>query len=594
MTDTIPRRLFDQARIRPDAFAYFEKRGGVWRGTTWKTYASEVRRAARALVALGFQPGQRVCILGNNRPEWAIFDLAAMVAGGAPAGIYTTCSKEEVAYIVHHAEAPVVLVENRDQWEKIQKARGELPHLRHVVTMRDAGELDDPMVLSWDAFLAKADATEEQEIDRRLDALEPAGLATLIYTSGTTGPPKGVMLSHENLAWTARTAQELTGGNARDVALSYLPLSHIAEQMFTLHGPCTLGSCVYYAESILKVADNLKEVRPTIFFGVPRIWEKLHAGISGKLALATGAKAKIARFARGVGARVASYRTRGEPLPLALALQYELANRLVFSKLREALGLDRARVMVSGAAPIAEDVLEVFASLDLIVLEVYGQSEDTGPTSFNRAGMTRFGSVGPAIPGVDVKIAEDGEILVRGPNVFLGYFKDPEATAEALQGGYLCSGDLGEFDRDGFLFITGRKKDILITAGGKNIAPKNIEGALKNHALVGEAVVIGDRRKYLTALVSLDPEAAAAFAKERGLDAARLHEDPAVRADVQRAVDEINATLARVETVKRFTITKRPFSIEAGELTPTLKVKRKVVNQNFAAEIEAMYADDAS
>ena len=593
MTDTIPKRLFDQARIRPEAFAYFEKRGGAWRGTTWKTYAAEVRRAARALVSLGFQKGQRVCILGNNRPEWAILDLAAMAAGGAPAGIYTTCSKEEVQYIVHHAEAPVVLVENRDQWEKINKTRGELPHLRHVVLMRDAGDVDDPMVLSWEAFLAKADATDDKEIDRRVEALEPTGLATLIYTSGTTGPPKGVMLSHENLAWTARNAQEMTGGNARDVSLSYLPLSHIAEQMFTLHGPCTMGSCVYYAESILKVADNLKEVRPTVFFGVPRIWEKFHAAISGKLAQATGAKAKIAGFARGVGARVASFRNRGEPLPLALALQYELASRLVFSKLREAIGLDRARVLVSGAAPIAKEVIEFFASLDLIVLEVYGQSEDTGPTSFNRAGRTKFGSVGPAIPGVDVKIAEDGEILVKGPNVFLGYFKDAEATAEALKDGYLCSGDLGEFDREGFLFITGRKKDILITAGGKNIAPKNIEGALKNHGLVGEAVVIGDRRKYLTALVSLDAEAAAAFAKERGLDPAKLHEDPSVRADIQRAIDDINATLARVETVKKFTITKRPFSIEAGELTPTLKVKRKIVNQNFSAEIEAMYAGDA-
>jgi long-chain acyl-CoA synthetase len=337
------------------------------------------------------------------------------------------------------------------------------------------------------------------------------------------------------------------------------------------------------------VPDNLKEVQPTIFFGVPRIWEKFHAGIAGKLASAKGAKKALVRFARSAGSRASALRHRGiEPSGL-LALEYAAAKKLVFDKLKPAIGLGRARFCVSGAAPIAREVLEFFASLDITVLEVYGQSEDCGPTSFNRPGRTRLGSVGPAVEGVEVKIADDGEILVRGPNVFLGYYKEPEATAETLRDGWLYSGDLGAFDAEGFLTITGRKKEILITAGGKNIAPKNIEAALKNHPLVAEAVVIGDRRKYLTALVTLDPDAAVAFAKEHGLPQERLHENAAIRSAIQRAVDEVNEELARVETVKRFTVLDRPFSIESGELTPTLKLKRKVIAEHFAREIEAMY-----
>ena len=284
-------------------------------------------------------------------------------------------------------------------------------------------------------------------------------------------------------------------------------------------------------------------------------------------------------------------RAKGEPLPRTLALEYALANKLVFSKLKAALGLDRARICVSGAAPVAREVLEFMASLDILVSEVYGQSEDTGPTSFNRPGAIRFGSVGTRVPGVDVRIADDGEILVRGPNVFLGYYKEPAATAETLVDGWLHSGDLGAFDADGFLSITGRKKEILITAGGKNIAPKNLEAALKNHPLVSEAVIIGDRRKYLTALVTLDPEAVAKLCAEQGLDPATAHGAPSVRAAIQGAVDRMNEELARVEQVKKFTVLPRAFTVQDGELTPTLKVKRKVVYEHFAAEIEAMYLD---
>jgi long-chain acyl-CoA synthetase len=587
---TIPARLFEQAKARPDHAAYFEKEGGAYRPTSYAAYASLVRRVGKALLSIGFGPGDTASILGKNRSEWVLLDVAAMCVGGAPAGIYTTSSPEEIKYIAGHAASKVVLVEDLAQWKKVEQILGELPAVVHVVLMRGAATPDHPKAIAWDAFVAKGDGVDDARFDERLRALEPHGLATLIYTSGTTGPPKAVMLSHENLAWTASAAQTMTGATPNERSLSYLPLSHIAEQVFTIHGPITNGSTVYFAESMEKLLENLREVEPTLFFGVPRVWEKFVTGVRTKLADAKGAKKFVAEQAMRVGAQVNDLANRGERPGALLAAQYRLATRLVFSKLKPGLGLGKARILVSGAAPIAPEVLQFLASLDLPVREVYGQSEDTGPTSFNLPGKTKFGTVGPRVPGVDVKIAADGEILVKGPNVFLGYLKEPAATAEVLIDGWLHSGDLGEFDADGYLKITGRKKEILITAGGKNISPKNIEGAIKNHPLVGEAVVIGDRRKYLTALVALDPEATARFVAEHAVSGAP-ESSSVVRAEIQKAIDDVNATLARVETVKKFVVLGAPLSIDKGELTPTLKVKRRVVEKNYAAEIEGMYAE---
>lgn len=591
--DTISARLFARAKAHPNDAAYFEKEGGVWRATSWAGYAKHVETAGRALLALGVKRGDVVCILGFNRPEWVIADVAAMSIGGAAAGIYTTCSSGEVQYIVNHAEAPIVVVENAAQFDKIAKERDRLPHLKKVVLMRGA-RVDDPLAITWEEFLALGDSVPASRFHEELAALDPEGLSTLIYTSGTTGPPKAVMLSHKSLAWTAVTARTLIDGREGEIMLSYLPLSHIAEQMFTIHGPITIGITVYFAESIEKVVDNLKEVRPTILFGVPRIWEKMHASIATKVAGAKGAKKIMADWARGVGRESAPYRLRGKPMPALIGAKYALASKVVFSKVKAAAGLDRARVCVSGAAPIAKEVLEFLDGLDLTVNEVYGQSEDCGPTTFNMPGDVKLGTVGVAIPGTDVKIAADGEILVRGPHVFMGYYKDEAATAETLEDGWLHTGDLGSFDSEGFLTITGRKKEIIITAGGKNIAPKNIEAAIKNHPLVGEAVVIGDRRKYLTVLVTLDPEAVERFAAEKQISPESFLSSGIARAEVQRAIDEANAELARVEQVKKFTILPRPFTIDAGELTPTLKIKRNVVAKRFSDEIEAMYAGDAT
>ena len=579
MKDTIPHRLLGQATTRPNAIAYQAKVSGRWQHTTWRAFVDQVRLAARALIALGFPRGGKVAILGFNRPEWVILDHAAMMAGGAAAGIYTTCSPEEVQYIVHHSEALVVLVENADQLAKIKALREKMPLVKAIVMMRGATATGAD-VLTWDDFLKKGESVADATLDERIDKIEQADLATLIYTSGTTGPPKGVMLSHKNLAWTSRTLIDLAGSAPAegDCSLSYLPLSHIAEQMATIHMPATLGSTVYFAESLEKIADNIKDCRPTVFFGVPRIWEKFHSALSGKLSEVTGLKAKLVAWARKTCSEVNAHRDRGQALPKRLEIQYAVANKVVIGKLKAALGFDRARNLISGAAPIAPDVLEFFASLDMPIREIYGQSEDCGPTSYNLIGKTKIGTVGPPLPGLECKIAEDGEILVRGPNVFLGYYKEPEATAESLtKDGWLCSGDLGAFDKDGFLSITGRKKEIIITAGGKNIAPKNIEAALKQSPIIGEAVVIGDRRKFLTALVTVDETATKQMPPDQ------------IRTTIQAQVDQVNQTLARVEQVKKFAILTKPFGIDSGELTPTMKIKRKVVAQKYSKEIEAMY-----
>ncbi|MDQ3945938.1 MAG: AMP-binding protein, partial [Actinomycetota bacterium] len=534
LPDTIPHRVLTNAAHLGEAPAYHVRGPSGWQATSWSAYGDEVRRAGAALVALGVEERTAVCILGANRPEWVVFDVAAMAAGAVPAGIYTTSSPSECEYILNHSEAPVLLVEDMTQWAKISAVRDQLPHLRHVVFMRGPDPVDDPMALSWDEFLGRAEGSTGA-LDARLDALRPESLGTFIYTSGTTGRPKAVMLTHDNLAWTAARAADLVAATPADRVLSYLPLSHIAEQMFTIHMPAVAGSAVYYAESIDKLLENLCEVRPTVFFGVPRVWEKFQAGVVLKLAEATGLKAKLAERAMAVGRQVTARHNRGLETGFTTQAQYKAFQKLVYQKVKAALGLDQTRLCASGAAPVAEEVLEFFAGLDLPIYEVYGQSEGSGPTTFNAPGHTRFGTVGPPFPGVEVKIAGDGEILVRGRNVFAGYYKDPEATAEALADGWLHSGDVGEFDADGFLTITGRKKDIIITAGGQNVAPKLIESGLKNHPLVSEAVVIGDRRKYLTVLLTLDAEATAHFMAERGLSG-RPADSEAVKVEIEKAL----------------------------------------------------------
>lgn len=561
--------------------------------TTWADFDGGVRRAGRALIALDVPPGATVGILGFNRPEWTLSYLGAGAAGAVPVGIYLTCAPNQVAYVAHHAEMRVIVVENEEQLAKVRQVRGELPALEHVVLMTG----DDPQgdAIGWDAFMALGDEAGDAALDAALDErtaqVGPDQLATLIYTSGTTGTPKGVMLTHANVTETARICDGLHALGGEDRTLSYLPLAHIAEQMITIHLALYSGFAVYYAESIERLADNLREVEPTIFFGVPRVWERIHAGILAKLDTAPASRRRLALWALGAGTRAAAERFAGREPSSLLTFQHRVAERLVLSKLRRRLGLAKVTLASSGAAPIRRDVLDFFAAVGVTIYEVYGLSETTGPATWNYAGVAKLGSVGPVLPEVEVDLADDGEVLFRGPNVFKGYFKSPEETAEALDDdGWLHTGDLGEIDDEGFLSITGRKKELIITSGGKNIAPVGIEAALKRIDLVAEAVVIGDARKFLSALLALEPEAAARFAAEHGIDGPP-HESPRLIEELQRGVDEVNAGFARVEHIRKFRVLPRVFTIEDGELTPTLKLRRQAIAENWAEVIEGMYGE---
>jgi long-chain acyl-CoA synthetase len=577
--ETVVHKVLKAGAERGNAVAYAARDGERWATTTWAEYTSRVRAAAKGLIALGVEPGQPVCIFGTNQPEWVIFDVAAMAVGAMPAGIYPTNTPEECAYVINHSGSPVVLVQNQERLDRILAKRPEMPGLRHIVLMGNAPAAA-PGALTWDQFVAGGRGVPDEALEARLAALGPRDGGTLLYTSGTTGQPKAVVLPHEALSYMAATLIDLIPVGPADRVISYLPLSHIAEQIVTVLTPAVSGHVIYYEPNIKGLAETIKEIRPTAFFAVPRVWEKFYAGVSEVVNEATGLKKVIATKAFAVGRKHVDARSRGKQPGRGLAFQYGLFDRIVFAKAKEKMGFDQTRYMFSAAAPLSPTITHFFAGLGMQILNLYGQSECTGLCSFNRPARNRIGSVGPALPSVELRIADDGEILTRGPNNFLGYLSDPAATAATLDTeGFLHTGDVGHLDDEGFLYITDRKKDIIITAGGENVTPSLIEAELKNSPLIGEVIIIGDERPHLTALISPDAEAVAAL----GLDAA------AVRAGVQAAVDEVNRGVAPVRQIKKFTILDQPLSIEGGELTPTLKVKRKVVRDHFAAAIDAMY-----
>ena len=563
------------------------KRNGKWVTTTWKEYRDQVRAAAKSFIALGLQPGKGVSIIGFNSPEWVVSDLGAIYAGGCPAGIYTTNAPDQCHYIASHAEAQVAVVENAAQLDKFLQIRDRLDDLQAIVMME--GDHDDENVYSWEDFLAKGKDLDDSALQERIDAQKPDDACTYIYTSGTTGDPKAVMISHDNITWTAEAALNSLGAADGDRMISYLPLSHIAEQIVSLHGPIVNGSCTSFAESIDALGDNLKEVRPTIFLAVPRVWEKIQAKMVATAAGNSGLKKKIGAWARGIGLKGGYAMQEDKPLPLF----WGVADKLVFSKVRDALGLDQCRIAVTSAAPISKSTLEFFLSLGVPIMEVYGMSECTGPATVSLPDSYRTGWVGKVLPGAEVKIAEDGEICMRGRHVFKGYYKNEAATQEALdEDGWLHSGDIGELE-NGFLRITDRKKDLIITAGGENIAPQVIEGKLKSIPVVSQAVVVGDRRKHLSALLTVDETKLEETIRESGSSAKTMEEasnDDKVQQWLMGQVEQINKDLARVQTIKKIKMLPADLSIEGGELTPTMKVKRKIVNQKYSDMIEAFYA----
>lgn len=598
---TAPGLLFAHAARRGAATALRYKHLGLWRDVSFSAYADAVRAAGRGLLALGVKAGERVSVIGENRCEWLYTDLAVQAIGGASVGIYTTNAAAECAYILAHSESVVFIVENEEQLDKALQARNELSALKWIVVMDMEGlkDFSDPMVISWAEMLERGRVSETAatEFDARLAALDPDAMATLIYTSGTTGQPKGAMLSHRNIVWTSRCLADLFDVDDDEDVVSFLPLSHIAERMLSTYIALAAGYRVNFVENVDAVTKNIVEVSPTFFFSVPRIWEKYQSLILIRMKDAQWFKRRALGAALAIGRAYAIAKLDGERrVPLGLQLGYGLANLMVLAKLRERLGFERVRIAVSGAAAISPDVLRFFHAVGVPLRQIYGQTEGSGPTTCHQGELIDPDSAGPPIPGVEIRIAEDGEILLRGPNVFLGYFRNPEATAETVQDGWLHSGDVGEIDVRGFLRITDRKKDLIITSGGKNIAPQLIENQLKTSPYINDAILIGDGRKFVTALIVIDEEYVIKFAQDNKVQYttyASLSEAPAVRELILEEVRGVNRNLARVEQIKRFYILPKKLLEEDGEVTPTLKVKRRSINQQFANTIQAMYRGEA-
>lgn len=601
MANTIVQEFFDRVNEHgSDRAALREKRDGEWQTWTWADYGEQVSRAAEGLRALGFGAGDRVAILAGNSPEWLFADLAAMSLGGAGAGVYPTDLPDKVHYLVKHCKAKVLVVDTPEQLAKTDGWRDELETLDTVVITRP-GDADLPggKVITWVDMLANcatAYETDPGAVEKEGRAVKSDALAMLVYTSGTTGPPKGAMYSHSNLLYEAGVLYDVLGGEEVYSSISFLPLCHIAERIQGEAVAILAGGTVNFAESIEKLRDNLAEIRPTVLLCVPRVWEKFYAAIKAKFADATGFKKSLLNGVLKNGPRVAQLRNNGESLPLGLSIKWSFLRGLVIKKLKGALGLDRVEVFVSGAAPLAQEIAEFFGALEVDIHEVYGQTECVGVCTINPKQRIRFGTVGKPQANCEVKTAADGEILVKGPNVFMGYLGDEAGTAEALDSdGWLHTGDVGEFDEEGYLRITDRKKDIIVTAGGKNIAPQNIENKLKTYPGISQVVVIGDKKKYLVCLFTLDPTATDALCAEIGIDVAppnKLAEHEAIREKIQSYVDAFNKDEPRYGQIKKFIVLPRELSIEDDEITPTLKIKRRIVQKNYAKQIDAMYPKD--
>ncbi|MEO8898437.1 MAG: long-chain fatty acid--CoA ligase [Candidatus Dormibacter sp.] len=594
-TGTLVHHLLAQVRGRADSPAIYTHSGDRWLPITWAQFGEGARRVASFLIAEGIKPGDHVAIWAGNRAEWHTADAAILLIRGCPVPVYQTLSADQAQYVLNHSKTRLVFVENEAILARVLQERDQLRHLRRVVVMEGVEDPSpDGYVVPWRRALdvgQESMAHNGAEIDTRASQTQMDDVVTLIYTSGTTGPPKAVMLTHNNIAASAQGLAGLVEVGPDDRVLSYLPLAHIAERMVSEFRSYRYGNATWFLDGLPNLGARLREVRPTHFFGVPRVWEKMAAQVKKQIAASSPVKRPVAQWAIRTGRRASDLREEGKPVPAGLQRRLDLADRLVLSKLRVALGFDDVRILASGAAPIDPEVLRFFRSMGLEICEVYGQSENTGSTTLNRPGRSRIGTVGEVYPGNEVRIAEDGEILVRGGVVFPGYLHNPEATAATLVDGWLQTGDVGEFDDDGYLRITDRKKDLIITAGGKNVSPGNIENALSSHALIGHAVAIGDRRPYMTALMTLDAEETPAIAAERGwpTDTRAMSEHPAVLAEVQKHVDAVNAKLSHVEQVKRFTIIANEFTVDE-ELTPTMKVKRKVVTEKYADDIDALYS----
>jgi long-chain acyl-CoA synthetase len=574
-----------------------KKELGIWHDITWNDYDRNVSQVAYGLMSLGLQKGDCASIIGDNCPEWIYADLAIQCCGAATAGVYSTNAWQQVEYVVTNSDSKFFFVEDEEQLDKWLHFRDRAPKLEKVIVWDTEGlhQFKDPLVMTFDRLLelgAKVAQENPGTLNRRIREIGPEDLSVLIYTSGTTGPPKGAMLTHRNCVWMGTAITSNNPMYGQDEIMSFLPLCHIFEQLFSILAHFDVGHIVNFVESMDTITDNMVEISPTVGHAVPRIWEKYYSAIMIRMADATWFKQLVFGWAMNLGKKRAGLMMEFKPIPAILELQYKLAHFAVFRKLKERLGFDRLRVAYSGAAPIAPEILHFFHSIGVNLVEGYGQTEGTGVTTTSKIGEVKFGTVGVPLDGVEVKVADDGEILVKSPGVFKGYFKNPEATAETIVDGWLHSGDVGTIDNDGYLTITDRKKDIIVTAGGKNITPQYIENKLKASLYINDAVVIGDKRKFLSCLIMIDEDNVVKYAQDNKIQFSTykdLTRNPEINQLIEREIKGMNETLARVEQVKKFTILPKKLYEEDGEVTPTMKVKRKFINEAFADLIEAMY-----
>jgi long-chain acyl-CoA synthetase len=592
MVETLSQLFLHTCRtyLKDDLLA--AKRDGRYVPITTAEFEARVRNLSAGLCALGLRPGYKVVIFSENRPEWVITDFAVLCAGGATVPIYTSLMPEQLKYIINDSDAVIVVCSNRDLWLKIDAIRRELPKVRHFL-MIDEEAPAGVTTLGEVAGRGKAAAAADPgAFDATAEAIKPDDLASIIYTSGTTGIPKGVMLSHGNFVSNTKSLDAVTEFVQTDQILSFLPLSHVLERMTTFSF-LYKGASIAYAESIDTVAENLVEVRPTIMISVPRLFDKIYARVMDNILTQSLPKRRVFFWALGVGKKCGARKLRGEPIPKALAAQRKLAEKLVFSKIVERTG-GRVKFFVSGGAPLSKDVAEFFYALGITILEGYGLTETSPVLACNTFEKLRFGTVGPPVPSVDIRIAPDGEVLARGPNVMKGYYKKEAETREAMEGGWLHTGDVGYFDPDGFLVITDRKKDLIVTAGGKNVAPQPIENLLKANPYILNAVVVGGSRKFISALIVPDFEKLEPYARANGIpfkDRAELCDREEVRDFMLAEVNRSTPDLASYERIKKIALLDRDFEISAGEMTPTLKVRRSHVEEKFKAVIDLLYED---
>lgn len=566
---------------------------GDWKSLTWREYRQAVHEAAAGLQDLGVGEDEFVAIMAGNRPEHVIADYAAIHSGATAVTIYSTLTAPQVQYIADNCKATVAILENLEFMKRWEEIRSELPNLRYVVLMSGAENYDTAeWVLSWDDLLNRGRRRLESDpgaVQRAADAITPDTLATLIYTSGTTGTPKGVMISQRNVVWTAECLRRAADIDLGPRMVSYLPLAHIAERLATHYLATYLAGQVWYCPNLAGVLEYIQEARPTLFVGVPRVYEKFHSRLTARFAETHGVKkALLDRALHANKKRVLAEQDGKSGSALAGVL-----DSIVLSKVREQLGMDQVQLAITAAAPVNPDLVLFFQTLGIPLFELYGMSETTGPATTNLPGAFRLGSVGKALPGVEVRLAEDDELLMRGGVITDGYYKLPVDTAETFDAeGWLHSGDLARIDDDGFVWIVGRKKEIIITAGGKNIAPAKLETLLGNNPIISKACMIGDSRKFLSMVIALDHEEAPEWAAARGLeyqDLASFSELPEVQDEVARAVAEANETVSRVEQIKKWIIVPDEWTPDSGEVTPSLKLKRRIVLDKYADQIDAMY-----